>query len=561
MSIDLTKYAENGKPEVKLVCYDQAAHDAQLQKISLNSRLDDGTFEKIKVNEIVDDIMVHVTPDKANDFKVFVSNGMLGRIVERKRTKQIDKDISIQVTDVIFDELNRDGIRSFLNQNFDFYEMKKVKVDDQTYETRWVLQDQPPISLSNEILYGRTWNEFPYLEKIINHPIVTRKWEFINQKGYDPSSHLYLNENKTVDIEQMTVEEAYDELSEWLEDFPFKDDSDFCNALGLLFTIYLRTAFPDGELPPLFVITANSQGAGKSTLAQVLSAIVLGEVAGAVQLPKREEEMNKVIGSELILGTEVIVLDNVNENTINTSDALSSAISEKTIRFRLLGKSKMITAENTATYIMTGNNVDASTDLIDRACFIRLEVTKRAEDRDFNIDSILAETIKNRDRLFSAVHTIIKAWVEQGRPIGKKKSRFKYWAKCLSGIFDMLNLSEFLENQTEAKIKANPHYMHWCDFRERVMKDYGEEPWKSGDVFKYASFRDDHEASDDNFFDGHYNGSDSTKEATRRRRLGHYLTQNVGKIFGHHMLIDAGKKDGKNLFAFNDVNDEEEYLV
>ena len=567
------------KIDVKLVLHDSDEDRKQLPRITLNVPTEDGTFEKKKINEVSDDIMKLITAEKANEYKVFVSNGMLGRIIERTRMKQIDEDIEIPVTEIIFEEFDKYGMQAFLNRIADFYkkEKKTMKEDDETitYE-KWILQDKPPIDISYDILHGQDWNNIPFLNKIINHPILTRKWDFVNERGYDQNSQLYLNENKTVKIQDMTIEEAYDLLADWLDDFPFKDYSDFCNALALLFTIYIRTALPDGQLPPLFIITANSQGAGKSTLAQVLSAIILGEVAGSVQLPNREEEMNKVIGSELILGTEVIVLDNVNENAVNSSDALSSAISEKKIRFRLLGKSKMIEAENSAIYIMTGNNLSASSDLVDRACFIRLDIEKRAAEREFQTETILADTVKKRDILFSAVHTIVNEWIKNGRKKGIAKHRSSIWAKVISGIFDMLDehiadekidkngnlvrtLKQFLENDIETRLESNPLFSDWCSFRDAVRKKFGEDSWTISDVFEYGSFRDGCDQEDHNFLGSWFSSGEKYHEATRRRGLGIYIRSQVNKVYGHWKLVATGKRNNKNTYAFKNTeeNDDE----
>ena len=539
--------------------------EKQLPKIYTYSLTEDELTEPRKSNEVASEVMKLIEKQDPNKTKIFVKENRLGRIRYSTKTKQVSEDYSKEVTSSIFEEFTRDDIKGSLNRIASFYRLSKK---DETINE--VLLSEPPTAIGSDIINHQTLDNIPYLVQIINHPIVTKDWKIINEPGYHRESQLYLEPSKLVTIQNMSIGKAYDILAEWLSDFPFKDYSDICNAFALLITMLIRPALPEGELPPLFIVTANSQGAGKSTLAQILSAVIIGEAAGSTQLPTNEEEIRKAIGAELILGTEVVVLDNITEQVMVASSSLASAISEPTIRFRILGKSKMIHADNTATYILTGNNVDANADLVDRACFIRLDTEQRVAERSFRTESILSDTIKNRERLFSAVYTIVKQWISEGKPRGEAKHRSNVWAKCISGIFDMLNehieyriedahgnevepLKEFLNNDTEARIKANPEFSDWCTFRDKVIEEFGNEQWTVAEVFQYASFREDHDEVDDNLLGAWFNSGEKYHEATRRRGLGLYIRANVDKVFGHWKLISDGRKDNKNAYSFKNL--------
>ena len=539
-----------------------------LPNVYTYSLTEDDTVEPRKSNEVASEVMKLVEKQDPNKLKIFVKENQLGRIKYSTKMKRVSEDYSKEVTSSIFEEFTRDDIKGSLNRIANFYRL--TKKEESINE---VLLADPPTSVGSDIIHHQNLDKIPYLVQIINHPIVTKNWEIVNKPGYHKESQMYLEPSKLVEIEHMDIETAYGILGEWLSDFPFKDYSDLCNAVALLITMLIRPALPEGELPPLFIITANSQGAGKSTLAQILSAVIIGEAAGSTQLPTNEEEIRKAIGAELILGTEVVVLDNITEQVIVASSSLASAISEPTIRFRILGKSKMIHADNTATYILTGNNVDANADLVDRACFIRLDTEQRVAERSFRTESILSDTIKNRTKLFSAVYTIVKSWIDNGKKRGDAKHRSNVWAKYMSGMFDMIDnhvnlevqdddgnpirpLKQFLSNDTEARIKANPEFSDWCAFRKRVLDAFGEEPWTVSDVFEFASFRDD--TDDENLLGSWFKGSENYHETARRKNLGLYFRANVDKVFGHWKLIANGKKDNKNAYSFKNLQEEEE---
>ena len=538
-----------------------------LPSVYIHNRTIDDTVEPRKSNEVASDVMKHIEKADPNELKIFVKETRLGRIRYNTTMKRVSEDYSKEVTASIFEEFNREDIRGSLNRIANFY---KLAMKDDTISE--ILLADPPTTIGTDIIHHQNLDNVPYLIQIINHPIVTKDWKIINEPGYHKDSQMYLEPSKLVEIEDMDIEEAYNLLSSWLSDFPFKDYSDLCNTLALLITMLIRPALPEGELPPLFIITANSQGAGKSTLAQILSAVIIGEAAGSTQLPTNEEEIRKAIGAELILGTEVVVLDNITEQVIVASSSLASAISEPTIRFRILGKSKMIHADNTATYVLTGNNVDANADLVDRACFIRLDTEKRVAERSFKTESILSDTIKKRQKLFSAVYVIVKSWIDRGKQRGEAKHRSNVWAKYISGIFDMLDnhindeveddfgnlirpLQQFLTNDTDARRKANPEFADWCSFRDRVVDSFGEEPWTVSDVFEFASFRDD--SDDENLLGSWFKGSSDYHENARRQNLGLYFRANIDKVFGHWKLISNGKKDNRNAYSFKNLQEDE----
>ena len=530
--------------------------------------LDGGEIQARSIPEIADDVMRIIEKQDINKTKIFIRENKIGHI--RSLEVQPDEDhkntnYNKVITKTEFEEFSRETIKGAITKISDFYSLSKTKDSDEIRETRLAQQNA---DIGSYILHHEDFAKIPVLHQIINHPTITRDWEVINEAGYHPLSGLYLEPSKMVKIEDMSIETAYNTLGEWLADFPFKDYSDLCNTIALLITMLIRPALPDGELPPLFIITANTQGAGKSTLAQILATVILGETAGSTQLPNSEEEIRKAIGAELIHGTEVVVLDNITEKNIVASTSLASAISEPIIRFRILGKSKMIQSDNNATYILTGNNVDANADLVDRACFIRLSAEKRVAEREFRTETILKDTIEKRQTIFSAVYTIVNEWIKKGKPRGEVQHRSNVWAKYMGGIFNMLNdnidfevndelgnpirpLQQFLNNDTEARIKANPEFSDWCVFRDKVVQDFNEDPWTVSDVFHIASFRNDEE--DDNLLGSWFKGHDSYHENVRRRSLGTYLRANVDKVFGHWQLIANGKKDRKNAYSFKNL--------
>ena len=248
----------------------------------------------------------------------------------------------------------------------------------------------------------------------------------------------------------------------------------------------------------------------------------------------------------------------------------------------------MASIQNLATMVFTGNNLESDEDLINRSVFIRLESEKKAADRVFEIEEIIAYSIKNRATLFSSIYTIFQDWNESRKTEDIKATvshRFKYWAKILSGIMNNLNnkvkdqknrdLSKFLANQNEETLVLSEEEEAWIRFRNAVFAaieetknpeaiKFGEsmidppevdEIWTAKDVFKIASFEDSDKKEDqrfvgENIFGGLFKGSNEYHEPERRINLGYYLRSNMDRIIENYKFIRCGKKKGVAAYKF-----------
>ena len=82
-------------------------------------------------------------------------------------------------------------------------------------------------------------------------------------------------------------------------DFPFQDESDFENAMAYVLTLVIRQGLKTGEASPLVDITAPREGVGKSLLAEVLTAAVIGSQPRTRSLSSKKEEVEKGVGAAL----------------------------------------------------------------------------------------------------------------------------------------------------------------------------------------------------------------------------------------------------------------------
>jgi hypothetical protein len=197
----------------------------------------------------------------------------------------------------------------------------------------------PPMDLVKDILALGEWN-FPALEGIIQAPAMRLDGTVLNQPGYDPKTRLYyvnppdlfipaIPENPT----QEAVKESIGYLLEILCDFPFCEDPDRANGLGLIITLPLRPAIPGNV--PMAVITAPAPGTGKSLLQDTAAIIGTGKSAPMAGLPRDDDEMRKFITARMLAGDPLVSFDNLEHPLWGPS--LSRALTCTTWEDRILG--------------------------------------------------------------------------------------------------------------------------------------------------------------------------------------------------------------------------------
>ena len=195
---------------------------------------------------------------------------------------------------------------------------------------------------------------FPGLQGFCEAPVFLPSGNLLSQLGYDGESGLYLNLDGLDGVRSdIPVQDAISVLQdELLLDFPFDDAGSSAHTLALLLQPYVRYLI-DGPTP-LYLVDAPTRGTGKGLLVEVVAGISLGRPADVMALSRDEDELDKRITATLLQGFPMVLLDNV---VALKSTSLSAVLTTTSWRGRRLGKSEMVEAPNTATWIATGNNV------------------------------------------------------------------------------------------------------------------------------------------------------------------------------------------------------------
>ena len=382
---------------------------------------------------------------------------------------------------------------------------------------------------------------FPGLQGFYSAPVFLPSGELLSQDGYHSESSLYLSLNGLTDVAgTMSLDAAkFLLLNDLLGDFPFADLGSKAHALALLLQGFVRLMI-DGPTP-LYLIDAPARGTGKGLFSDIVSVVTLGKSADVMVLPKDEDELEKRITAILVEGHSLILLDNV---TSLRSATLSAVLTTTDWQGRWLGKSQMVHAPNTATWVATGNNVGLSDELVRRTVGIRLDAAvERPETRtDFKHPRLVEWAFTNRPKLVNACISIIQAWIDAGMPQYKPKKtlgRFESWVGVMGGILKNAGVEGFLDNRETLYAIADAETTEWTALCGEWWKVYKGTAITGKDLLQIAK---------DTYLVLQIWAGKS--EISGQQRFGHALVNKRDRVFGQYRIRHAGNSSGSGSHQY-----------
>lgn len=418
------------------------------------------------------------------------------------------------------------GLRVLLDRAADFV---KVNVEEDGSER--VTPARPPRDVCESILAMPPTGAFPRLASIRSAPVFLPDGRLLAQEGYDPESGLLLRLHGLQNVRaDMPVDNATAWLlEELLGDFPFADEPGRAHALALILQPFVRPLI-DGPTP-LYLIDAPIRGTGKGLLAAVCCLVTTGRRADVMTLVRSDpEEHEKRITALLLAGAQWVLLDNVDSLS---SAPLAAVLTTTRWRGRRLGKSEMVDVPNDATWVATGNNVHLSDEIARRTIPIRLDPgVERPEYRTgFRHPDLLAWASACRAELASACISLVRAWIDAGRPEGRATlGSYEAWARVLGGILDVAGVPGFLGGRERLYAEADRETTEWRALCEAWWETYGDHPVTAKDVFAVAKER--------GLLLDLWGGR---KDLAAQQRLGRALASMRDRVYGPYRIRSAGR--------------------
>lgn len=329
---------------------------------------------------------------------------------------------------------------------------------------RWVKRDarakgyvacNPPVEVASTWLARAGRWRAPRVNGLITVPTLRWDGSLLCENGYDERTGLYLMPDPKLTmpagwnrdlVVKADAEQGLRLLDGLLDEFPFVEACDRSVALSAILTLVVRGAL---AARPMHTLDAPEAGTGKTFLVKVLSEIVLGRSPPLATPGKTEEETEKRLGSLLLKGVPLAVLDNV-MSTLGGA-LLCQVVTEPMVTVRILGKSEMPDVENSLSLIATGNNMVITGDLIRRNLVCKLDArTEQPETRDFT-GNPLRMVRADRGRYVAAALTVARAHAMAGYPgaMGLRPlASFDDWTRMVRGALVWLGRADPVESMS-----------------------------------------------------------------------------------------------------------------
>ena len=308
------------------------------------------------------------------------------------------------------------------------------KIDFQKYDARsddWYSTDCPANYAQG--LIDRSVGErpnIPIIRGITNAPTLRPDGSLLIAPGYDEAMAVRFEPGDTnfdhfeipPDPTKDQARRALDILCELISEFPFVDEAGTA-AVGIASasrSVVLSHALAAAirlslDRTPLHGYDATAPGTGKSLLVDTVAVIATGHECPVISQGGSEEELEKRLGAALLAGDALISFDNC-ERPLG-GEKLNSALSQRSIRVRVLGTSKQPAIPSEAIFSATGNNLRLIGDMGRRSIVARLDAaSERPELRTFETENPVKRVRANRALYVAACLVVLRAYEAAGRP-------------------------------------------------------------------------------------------------------------------------------------------------
>lgn len=388
---------------------------------------------------------------------------------------------------------------------------------------------KPPLDVVKDMLAAPEY-PLPELKRIVHVPVFAPSGELSLKPGYHEAGRTYYVPGELkLPAEFPTVEEARRLiLDELIVDFPFAMESDRANAVALLLTPFARDLI-SGQVP-FYLATAAKAGTGKGLLVETLLDVGTSGQYSLFPESGEEEELRKRITTLLMDGSPAFIFDNLSKD-INSS-VLSAGITAREWSDRILGRNETTKVLNRAVWVGTSNNPVMTTETARRTVRIRMvvEMEKPWTRTGFKHPILKTWVDENRGLLVAACLTLIRSWLEAGRPPGPVviMGSFETFTPVLSGILHHGGITGFLQNHNLLLDETDTQGSAMCELTESWWKQHGGGAVSARELWPIAQ---DIESLD----------FPQKTERGQQTAFGKLLRKLKDSVFGDFCIMSAGK--------------------
>lgn len=285
-----------------------------------------------------------------------------------------------------------------------------------------------PDAIVKAVLCQHSSFEFKQIDGVIDGAVLLPTGRLVYMPGYDEASKLYnLRREPIKGIERLLQPQTRDDavrstefiMTTLYNEHPFKAAVDKVAAAASLLTAVNRQAI---DHAPAFIGHApkNQSRVGKTYQLNTACIVAFGEIPLPVTIDAtREFDTEAKFEAAVTSGESVLFIDNI-ESELSSSFLTQILTSGKAQIREYRQNSKLIKVDVRLTTFMTLNGlVPFTIDILNRAIFIQYRPPVGVNRRTFSREELVqphALAKKNRDDYILAALTVMKAYIDCGRP-------------------------------------------------------------------------------------------------------------------------------------------------
>ena len=222
-------------------------------------------------------------------------------------------------------------------------------------------------------------------------------------------------------------------------------------------------------------------------MVDAISTILTGTGTLVMTESRDDEEWRKRITAKLRQIPTIVLIDNLRSKL--DSSALAAALTAPFWEDRILGVSETIRLPIRCVWIATGNNPEFSNEMARRQVRIRLDarVDQPWRREGFRHPDLMVWVRANRARLVAACLTLCRAWIDAGRPHGRRSiGSYESWAQVMGGILEVAGIEGFLENLDDMMAASDSEGAMWRSFVAAWWDRFGTAAVGTSDLYDLA---------------------------------------------------------------------------
>lgn len=263
----------------------------------------------------------------------------------------------------------------------------------------------------------------------------------------------------TVAPELVPLPEARDALLKLLPDFTFDSEGDKSRAIAAMITPAIRMGRLLEGPAPMTVLEADDSQAGKGYFLKMVWSIYGEDAYAVAQRDGGVGSFDESLSAAVLSGKPFIWLDNFWGWWRSTFFEMI-VTAESHVNARVPYQGEVSVDVRGITFQLTSNGVQSSRDTVNRCSFVRIKKRPREyQFCDFPEGDLLAHVKAKQAYYLGCVHTVVRHWIEAGRPRTKNPGHdLRVWGGALDWIVrEVFGVAPLMEGHLGVQERvANP---------------------------------------------------------------------------------------------------------